>query len=420
MNIKDSFVNSVQTIWTHKMRSSLTLLGIVIGVFAVVTMFSSIHGMKALIATQMERMGWNNSMMIYASDGSRQMNQRWLRFRWVRRQPKPIDFDDYLLLKNELNAKHIYGTIDSWQRWRNNDKEKWIKLTGTTNDFFTSKTYPLREGRYFNQFETMNAAKVCILGHHFANDNFPGIDMLGETITIGALRLRVIGILNRDVVNENQMDFNRWERKRDLDGVYMPLSTASKYFRSDKAIDLIYLQAHDQASYQQLRTRARQLLLAKHKMAHDFDFSDLGAMVTKISDEIQGMLKKWNITLSAIASISLIVGGIGLFSTLLISINERMMEIGVRKSIGATEKDIFSHFLLEALFLSIFGAIIGIIFSLLLITIGSAALKIALPLPVAGIFLGLGFAVVIGLISGVYPAWKAARIDPIKAIYYME
>jgi putative ABC transport system permease protein len=132
------------------------------------------------------------------------------------------------------------------------------------------------------------------------------------------------------------------------------------------------------------------------------------------------MLKKWNITLSAIASISLIVGGIGLFSTLLISINERMMEIGVRKSIGATEKDIFSHFLLEALFLSIFGAIIGIIFSLLLITIGSAALKIALPLPVAGIFLGLGFAVVIGLISGVYPAWKAARIDPIKAIYYME
>jgi putative ABC transport system permease protein len=92
----------------------------------------------------------------------------------------------------------------------------------------------------------------------------------------------------------------------------------------------------------------------------------------------------------------------------------------VRKSIGATEKDIFSHFLLEALFLSIFGAIIGIVFSLLLITIGSAALKIALPLPVTGIFLGLGFAVVIGLISGVYPAWKAARIDPIKAIYYME
>ena len=420
MNISDSLINSVQTVWTHRSRSFLTLLGIVIGVFAVVTMFSSIYGMKELISTQMERMGWNNSMMIYASQGEKNVKSRWLRFRWIRRQPKPIDFNDYLLLSKELDAKNIYGTVDSWRKWQHNGKERWIRLTATTKAFFESKTYPLKSGRYFNYYESMNAAKVCILGYHFAEENFPGKDVIGTTISLGNLRLKVIGVLDSDQVNKGKMDFNSWERRRDLFGVYIPLSTGAKYFRTDNAIDLIYLQAYDEAGYQQLRTRARQLLLAKHNMAHDFAFNDLGAQIMKVTDEIQGMLKKWNITLSAIASISLIVGGIGLFSTLLISINERMMEIGVRKSIGASEKDIFALFLLESLFLSIIGAVIGIIFSLIVIKIGSAALKIALPLPVTGIFLGLGFAVIIGLVSGIYPAWKASRIDPIKAIYFME
>jgi len=131
-------------------------------------------------------------------------------------------------------------------------------------------------------------------------------------------------------------------------------------------------------------------------------------------------MKKWNITLSAIASISLIVGGIGLFSTLLISINERMKEIGIRKSIGATNLDIFLLFILEAIILALIGALIGIIFSSLLIVGISAALKFTFPIPVEGILLGLTFSVVIGIFSGLFPAIKASKIDPIEAIYYFE
>ena len=163
-----------------------------------------------------------------------------------------------------------------------------------------------------------------------------------------------------------------------------------------------------------------QKLLAKHNMSRDFTFNDVGALLYQITNEIGEMMKKWNITLSAIASISLIVGGIGLFSTLLISINERMLEIGIRKSIGATDSDILSLFLMEAIILAVIGALIGIGFSSALITVIAQAIKFNFPIPVEGILLGLGFAVVVGLLSGLYPAIKASRIDPIKAIYYFE
>ena len=139
-----------------------------------------------------------------------------------------------------------------------------------------------------------------------------------------------------------------------------------------------------------------------------------------ISSEIDRQMKKWNITLSAIASISLIVGGIGLFSTLLISIQERMTEIGIRKSIGATEQDIFFYFIFEALALALIGALAGIGIAWILISIVGNMINFPLYLPVPGVLVGLLFSVLIGFASGLYPALKAAHIDPIKAIYFLE
>ena len=169
-----------------------------------------------------------------------------------------------------------------------------------------------------------------------------------------------------------------------------------------------------------MKTTTRQNLLAEHKMAHDFSFNDVGALMFKITRELNEMMTKWNVTLSTIASISLIVGGIGLFSTLLISINERMTEIGIRKSIGATETDIFLHFILEALILALIAALIGIFASTFVVKIISNALKSKFSTPIEGILLGIGFSILIGFISGLYPAIKASKIDPIKAIFYFE
>jgi putative ABC transport system permease protein len=422
MHLSDSLGSSLQNIFTHKLRSSLTLLGIVIGVFAVVTMFSSVYGLKKMITEKMEDMGWNNSLIIYPSSGedSSRQTRRPFRFRYIRRQAKPLTFSDYLMLRRETTPKSIYGYINTYGKFNFEQKEDWIRLNATNNEFFSNKTYVLEKGRFFNHFEESNSEKVCIIGYHFAEKYFKHTDPLGKIITVGQLRYKIIGVLGEDILNMPGMDFNRWERYHDLNAVYIPLSTGARYLRNDNAIDYIYIQAHDGASFWSLKSQVTQKLLAKHSMARDFSFNDVGAMMYQITNEIGEMMKKWNITLSAIASISLIVGGIGLFSTLLISINERMKEIGIRKSIGATNRDILFLFLIESIILALIGSLIGVLGSAFVIQIIAKVLKFDFLIPIQGVLLGIGFAFAIGLISGLYPSIKASRIDPIKAIYYFE
>jgi len=423
MKIYESFASSLQNIFVHKLRSSLTLLGIIIGVFAVVTMFSSIYGIKKMISEKMEGMGWNNSIIIYPSNGEQNSGNLRLRhrFRYIKRKVKPLTFMDYDVLKKEVPAKFIYGMIETTELLHFNNKDYNTRLRATNLAYFVSKTYPLLFGRYFNAFETKNAQKVCVIGYNFAEKHFPDKkNAIGKILTIGSNRYKIIGVLDKDKLNNNGMNFNSWERRNDLKAVYIPLTTGSLHLRSENAIDYIYLQAENKKAFEVMKTESRQILMAHHNMAHDFSFNDVGAIMFKITKELDDMMKKWNITLSAIASISLIVGGIGLFSTLLISINERMMEIGIRKSVGATNGDIFLHFIIEAVLLALIAAVIGILLSTVLVKAISGVLKSEFPVPVLGIVIGLAFSFFIGIASGLYPAIKASKIDPIKAIFYFD
>ncbi|MBN1326514.1 MAG: ABC transporter permease [Candidatus Cloacimonetes bacterium] len=422
MQISENISSSFQSILSHKVRSLLTLLGLIIGVFAVVTMFSSIYGLKNLIKDRMEGMGWNNSIIVYPSSGEQiaPSLRRSRRFHYMRREAKPLTFSDYEMLKKEVETKYIYGMVENWDKYIREQSDDYVMIRATNRDYFLSQTYPIKQGRYFNSFENSTAAKVCVVGYYFAERYFPDNDAIGKMIKIGSNRFRIIGVLDFDQLNTNGMNFNPWERRRSLEAVYIPLSTGSKYLRSANSIDYIYLQAQGDDSFRKMKNETYQNLLAQHKMSHDFSFNEVGALIFQITKELNEMMKKWNITLSAIASISLIVGGIGLFSTLLISINERMMEIGIRKSIGATQLQIFLLFMLEAIILALIGASIGILLSSSLVKVIAMALKADFPVPIQGIMLGIGFSVFIGILSGLYPALKAARLDPIKAIYYFE
>lgn len=423
MQISENIASSLQSIFSHKFRSFLTLLGIIIGVFAVVTMFSAVYGLKTILKSNMEGLGFNNSVMIYPSDGQNSRQQRRskrFRFRYINRGAKPLTMEDFTLLQGEIDAKYAYGMVEGWHRYYVNEKENWLQLRATNNSFFETQTYKLKDGRLFNKFELNNATRVCVVGFNFANKYYPGSNAIGEDITVAGSRFKIIGVLGNDELNKSGMNFNSWQRQQDLRAVYIPLSTGARYFRTNNAIDYIYMQAYDEDSYLPMKTRITQTLLAAHSMAHDFSFNDVGAMIVTITKELTEKMKKWNITLFAIASISLIVGGIGLFSTLLISINERMAEIGIRKSIGATGADIFLLFLIESVTLALMGAFIGIFTSSLLVKFLGSLMKADLPVPIQGVLLGIGFSVLIGIISGLYPSIKASRIDPIKAIYYSE
>jgi putative ABC transport system permease protein len=417
VHLSDGIRSALSSIASHKLRSALTTTGIVIGVMAVVTMFSSVYALKALINKNMEGMGWNHSLLIYPGSGQRagaDGSQR-----RAAQNVNPLNYDDYLALKENLSYKSIYGMVESTGILRVGNKDHHIRVRATENSFFENKQYEISQGSLFNRMEEAAGHPVAILGYQFAREHFPGKDPVGETLILGRHRYRVIGILGSDKLNQAQgMNFNTWERREDLRAVYVPLRYGAYYLGVNKTMQMIYLQAEDSKDFARMKSETRQLLLSRHNMYPNFNFSEVGAWMLTIMDEIDKQMKKWNITLSAIASISLLVGGVGLFSTLLISIQERMTEIGIRKSIGATDKDIFFYFIMEALILALMGAAFGILIAWVLVSVMGKALNFPLYLPLAGVALGLVFSALIGFASGLYPALKASKTDPIKAIYY--
>lgn len=421
--LKDALASALQSILNHKLRSLLTLTGIVIGVLAVVTMFSSVYALKQLINSNMEGMGWNYSVVITADQQGKVTGPRSLRraLRRANQSVQAIDYDDFVALQTTVPNKSAYATVEYSALTRLGNKEKQVRLRATNPEFFANKTYPVGQGRLYNQYENDAVLPVAVLGYHFAKEQYGPSDPVGKVLTLGEHHFKIVGVLKDDQLSSGSgMNFNAWERKEDLSAVYVPLKYGVYHFGTNKGVHMIYLQAASEKEFREMKTQARQLLLSRHNMFPNFGFMDVGEMIITITREIEGYMEKWNITLIAIASISLIVGGIGLFSTLLISIQERMTEIGVRKSIGATESDIFYYFILEAVTLAVLGAVLGILLAWLVLTSISRAIHFPLYLPWQGVLVGLFFSFAVGVVSGLYPALKAARVDPIKAIYYFE
>ncbi len=419
MHFRDAFTSSLQSIFSHKLRSLLTLLGIVIGVMAVVTMFSSVYALKMMITRNMESMGYNYSVII--TPGANQRGRRGLRIHRAAQNTQSLNYSDYEALKNEVKHKTIYGMIESNQIFRLNNKDIELRIRATNSSYFENKTYKILRGRVFNSYEAENVLPVAVLGYFFAQEHYGQEDPIGKMLNVGNHRFLIIGILNKDELNSGQgMNFNTFERQQDMRAVYIPLQYGATYLSPQRGIHFIYLQAHDSEELPLMRTHARHVLLSRHNMEENFSFVDIGSLLLTVSKEMDDMMKKWNTTLSVIASISLIVGGIGLFSTLLISIQERMKEIGVRKSIGASEGDIFFYFIFEALTLALMGALIGVTLAWLALLALGNAIKLSLPLPSEGVALGTAFSLIIGFLSGLYPALKAAKIDPIQAIFYTD
>jgi putative ABC transport system permease protein len=389
-------------------------------------MFSSIYGIKLFIKTNIEKMGWNNSIIIYPSEehqtvvssGMRGLGRR--RFMYMARQVKPLDVTDYLALKEEENYKFLYGMVEdrNWLKLPND--RQFVRVKATNQDFFRSKSYDLGQGRFFNQFEESNGSKVAVVGSLFVSEYFPNEDPIGKMITVGELRYIIIGTIKEISPQLPGFNFDEWQKKSDLESIYIPLLTGARYMKQNNAIDYIYIQAYDALTFDNMKNRTRQILLANHQMGHNFSFQDVGSTIVQVTNELEEILKKWNITLTTIASISLLVGGLGLFSTMLISLNERMLEIGIRKSVGATPISIFFHFIIESLILSLLGALVGIALSITLLKIASFLLHFNFPIVFQGVFLGIAFATIIGFLSGFYPALLASKMDPIQAIYYNE
>ena len=249
---------------------------------------------------------------------------------------------------------------------------------------------------------------------------FPKGNAIGQYISIGDIRIKIIGVVDYKSNESSFAQGNEWERRLALESCYVPTRFAAKYLRPTMNIDVIWIKANEAELVGDVYNSAVQILRSRHNMADDVGMKDISSVMLEVRQQVDEFLKNWNIILLAISSISLFTGGIGLFSILLISITERMKEIGIRKSIGAKNRDIFSYFLFESIILALIGGIVGSGLALLLIGALSSALKVDVSFPIMGITVGLSFAIIVGLVSGFYPAYKASKIDPIKAIFYTE
>ena len=400
---------ALRSLRVNKLRTALTMLGIMIGVGAVIAMVSVGTGAQARVAEQIQSLGSN---LIIVLPGSR--NSAGLRL--GQGSQVTITEDDSAAIAREIpvvqavapssrgNAQVVYGNLN----WSTN-------ITGVTADYFETRDWGIISGRPILREDTDGATKIALLGQTAALNLFGDSDPVGEIIRIKKVPFTVVGVLAR----KGQ---TTWGQDQD-DIILIPLSTAKKKVlgasqansRSVNSISIKVLPGEDMSEAEaQIRTLLRDRHRLQPYQEDDFWIRNL-AEVLQTQEETSAVL---TYLLAAIASVSLLVGGIGIMNIMLVSVTERTREIGLRMAVGARARDILTQFLVEAVTLSLIGGIIGIVLGIGSSNAISYFAEWRTVLDPGSVVLAFGFAAAIGIFFGFYPARKASRLDPIEALRY--
>ena len=407
--IFQAFRIALRSLRVNKLRTALTMLGIMIGVGAVIAMVSVGTGAQVRVAEQIQSLGSN---LIIVLPGSR--NTAGLRL--GQGSQVTITEDDATAIGREVptvqavapalrgNAQVVYGNLN----W-------WTTINGVTADFFEARDWALESGRPVLQEDVDGATKVALLGQTAALNLFGESDPIGEIIRIKKVPFTVVGLLSR----KGQ---TTWGQDQD-DVIIIPLTTAKKKVlgasqANSRSVHSISIKVMPGDDMTEAEADIRRLLRDRHRLQpyqeDDFWLRNL-AEVLQAQEETSAVL---TYLLAAIASVSLLVGGIGIMNIMLVSVTERTREIGLRMAVGARARDILTQFLVEAVTLSLIGGVIGIVLGVG----GSNAISYFAEWPTVlalnAVVVAFGFAAAIGIFFGFYPARKASRLDPIEALRY--
>ena len=412
MLFSENFKIALRALRANKLRSMLTMLGIVIGVATVVALLSIGKGATASITSQIQS---NGSNLLTVSPGRQ---QRGMGGAGQTRQASYLYYSDYQLLQRSLttNVTAIVPSYQSSYLVKYGDQSFNVNVSGVTEAYKDVHTYKVAEGRYISDGDNKSDAFVAVLGSQTASDLFGGLTPIGKTISIKGVKFEVVGVLE----SKGSSGFGSSD-----DAIFIPLETgydklfgSTATFNEKKIVNSISISVATTDAMNTVSSQIEFLLRRAHKLAStdelDFNVLSQADLLSTLSSVTQTL----TVFLGAIAGISLLVGGIGIMNIMLVSVTERTKEIGLRKAVGATKNQILTQFLIETMTLSLLGGVIGILLGVGIASIFSATGLIASVVTANSIFLAFFFALLIGVFFGIYPAFRAANLHPMVALRY--
>ncbi len=407
IDLKTIFAIAIRAIRANKMRSILTSLGIIIGVAAVIVMLSVGNGAQISIQNEMKTMGSNLIIIrsgVATSSGARGGHGS---------QPTMKKSDGDAIQEKIASIKLAAPQLDEAAQLVYGNANWSTVVSGTDNRFFQIKEWDLAYGKFFSESDVKTAAKVAILGQTVVNELFGDVDPLGKNIRVKGIPFKVIGVLQSRGQSGMGQDQD--------DAVYIPITTAQKKVMGisfPDQVKMIMLQAVDARSTYTSQDEIKQLLRQRHNLGANKDDDFIIMNLTQMMEMMESSTKVMTVLLGAIASISLLVGGIGIMNIMLVSVTERTREIGIRMAIGAKAWDIRLQFLMEALVLSLIGGLVGVVCGLIGSYVVGAISSLPASVSLWSVLLPFSFAGMVGLIFGFYPAYKASLLNPINALRY--
>jgi putative ABC transport system permease protein len=404
MNLSESLATALDSLRSNKLRAALTMLGVIIGVAAVIALLSIGNGVSASINQEINAIGTNLILVSTDRDNSDGY--------------PTLTLSDVAALSDQLrvpDVTEVAATAGGAFVVTAGGNSTRTSVEGVTANYFrVNNLDEFAAGDTLTDNDVDTQARVAVIGDQVAQDLFPDSFPVGQSVKINGASYEVVGVL----VSSGSAFSN-------TDGtVYVPITTAqarlvtNRTRQGEKSVDSIVAQAASAEVNEAALEQITAVLREEHGVAYadedDFRlFSQSDLLDT--AGQITGMLTAF---LGAIAGISLLVGGIGIMNIMLVSVTERTREIGIRKAVGALRRDILTQFLLESVVLSLIGGVVGIILGWAIATIAGRVIDLEAPLALGTVLLATGFATAVGLVFGIYPAWRAAGLRPIEALRY--
>lgn len=397
---------ALQSIFSHKLRAFLTLIGIIIGVASVVVVGASIDGLNAYIVDKISKiLGANHFMIARIAHVGNLTEEEWEK---MMKRNKRLDWDDLDWLINKCASCQEVGAEADWRVDLKHEGQELFgtQIAGVTSNFADIEDKTIAEGRFLLPYEVEHSAMVCVIGMDLREKFYVGVDPIGRTLTIQGLPMTVVGVeAKRGSMFGQSLDNN----------AYIPLTTYQRMFGRRQSIQL-HGKAQSREAFEPTIEEARIAMRNRHKLKGNQD-DDFGLVnVEQVNNQIDQVTGAITMAVIPITFISLVVGGIVVMNIMLVSVTERTFEIGLRKAVGAKRKHILVQFLIESSVLCALGGVLGLLLAAGVSWVIGQTTPVPMSITITYVVLSIAVSSVIGMLFGIYPAMKAARLDPIVAL----